>query len=65
MFGREQEAFKELKRRLSSAETLGYFNKDAPMQVVADASPVGLGAVLTQLHKDGPTVISCASRSLT
>ena len=65
-FGNEQkEAFEELKRRLSSAETLGYFDKDAPTQVVADASPVGLGAVLTQVQKDGPRVISYASRSLT
>ena len=65
-FGKEQkEAFEELKRRLSSAETLGYFDKDAPTQVVADASPVGLGAVLTQVQKDGPRVISYASRSLT
>ena len=66
MFCTEQkEAFEELKRRLSSAETLGYFNKNAPTQVIADASPEGLGAVLTQLHKDGPRIISYASRSLT
>ena len=65
-FGNEQkEAFEELKRRLSSAETLGYFDKDAPTQVVADASPVGLGAVLAQVQKDGPRGISYASRSLT
>ena len=58
-FGREQkEALEELKRRLSSAETLGYFDKDAPTQVVAFASPVGLGAVLTQVQKDGPRVVS-------
>ena len=54
-----------MKRRLSGAETLGYFEKDAPTQVVADASLVGLGAVLTQLHKDGPRIISYAGRSLT
>ena len=65
-FGNDQkEAFEELKRRLSSAETLGYFDKDAPTQVVADASPVGLGAVLAQVQKDGPRGISYASRSLT
>ena len=66
VFGKEQkEAFDQLKKRLSSAETLGYFDKDAPTQVIADASPVGLGAVLTQMHKDGPRIISYASRSLT
>ncbi|KAK3722797.1 hypothetical protein QZH41_007484 [Actinostola sp. cb2023] len=64
-FGMEQkQAFEELKRRLSNAETLGYFDKDAPTQVDADASPVGLGAILTQHQKDGPRVISYASRSL-
>jgi len=64
-FGMEQkQAFEELKRRLSNAETLGYFDKDAPTQVVADTSPVGLGAILTQHQKDGPRVISYASRSL-
>ena len=41
MFGRGQhEAFEELRRCLSCAETLGYFDKDAPTRVVADASPV-------------------------
>ena len=44
VFGKEKkEAFEELKKRLASAETLGYFDKDAPTQIVADASPVGLG----------------------
>ncbi len=50
---------------MSSATTLGYFDKDAPTQVVADASPVGLGVVLTQTQKDGPQAIEYASRSLT
>ena len=66
VFGKEQrEAFVELKKRLSNSETLGYFDKDAPTQVVANASPVGLGAVLTQMSKDGPRIISYASRGLT
>lgn len=62
MFGKEQKTtFEKLKECLSSTETLGYFDKDAPMQVNADASPVGLGTVLTQTHKDGPRIISYAS----
>ena len=49
VFGGERKtAFQELKERLACAETLRYFDKDAPTQVIADASPVGLGAVLTQ-----------------
>ena len=52
VFGKEQkEAFVELKKHLSNSETLGYFDKDAPTQVIADASPVGLRAVLTQMSK--------------
>ena len=38
----------ELKRRLSSAVSLGYFDKDVKTMITADASPVGLGAVLIQ-----------------
>ena len=44
----EQNAFDQLKKCLAYAETLGYYDKNAPTQVIADASPVGLGAVITQ-----------------
>ena len=55
-FGEEQKnAFNELKRRLSSAETLGY---------IADASPVGFGAILIQEQQGRKRVISYASKSL-
>ena len=66
VFGGEQKkAFQELKEWLACAETLGYFDKDAPTEVIADASPVGLGAVLTQKQNNGPRVICYASSSLT
>ena len=60
----QQQLFDELKKRLSSAETLGYFGKNAPTKVIADASPVGLGAVLVQEQGEELRVISYASRSL-
>ena len=64
-FGEEQKnAFNELKRRLSSAETLGYFDKDAYTLIIADASPVGLGAILIQGQQGRKRVISYASKSL-
>ena len=64
-FGEEQKnAFNELKRRLSSAETLGYFDKDAKTLIIADASPVGLGAILIQEQQGRKRVISYASKSL-
>ena len=65
MWGPEQQqSFDELKKRLSSVETLAYFNKNAPAKVIADASPVGLGAVLVQVQGEELRVISYASRSL-
>ena len=66
VFGGEQKkAFQGLKEQLAPAETLGYFDKDTPTQVIANASPVGLGAVLTQKQKNGPRVVCYTSRSLT
>ena len=66
VFGGEQKkALQELKQRSARAETLGYFDKNALTQVIADASPFGLRAVLTQKQKNGQRVICCASRSLT
>ena len=64
-FGPEQEAaFAQLKQAMAKAVTLAYFKKDAPTKVIADASPVGLGAVLVQ-KQDGHEVPVCyASRSL-
>ena len=35
----------------------GYYDKNAPKQVISGASPVGLGAVLTQKHEDDYRVI--------
>ena len=41
----QRRAFNELRSRLASAETLGYFDKDVRALIIADVSPVGLGAV--------------------
>lgn len=46
--------------------TLGFFNRDHRTELVVDASPVGLGAVLAQYDlEDNPRIISCASKALT
>ena len=64
-FGEEQKnAFSELKRRLSSAETLGYFDKDATTIIIADASLVGHGVILIQEQQGRKRVISYESKSL-
>ena len=48
---------------MAEACTLAYFHKNAPTEIITDASPVGLGAVWEQ---DGAwTPICYASRSLT
>ena len=46
---KQQSTFEELKRLVTSADTLAYFEVGCRTRIVADASPVGLGAVLTQL----------------
>ena len=65
-FGAEEKAaFESLKQSMAEAGTLAYFDKNAPNKVIADVSPVGLGAVLVQ-SQDGALVPICfASRSLT
>lgn len=64
-WGQEQsKAFRLLKGYLTDESSLGYYNVHHRTQIVADASPVGLGAVLIQFQGDEPRVISYASRSL-
>ena len=60
----QQESFDKLKLLLSNAETLGYYDVNAETQVISDASPVGLGAVLVQKQNNEHRVIVYASRSL-
>lgn len=61
----QRESFAKLKCALTNEVTLGYYNVRDRTQVIADASPVGLGAVLLQYDDQGPRIISYASRSLT
>ena len=65
-FGPKQKAsFESLKQSMVEAGTLAYFDKGASTKVIADASPVGLGAVLMQNQKGAWVPICYASRSLT
>jgi hypothetical protein len=57
--GQEKAAFQKLKEKLSS-EVIAYFEPKKDSKLVVDASPVGLGAVLTQEGK----VISYVSKAL-
>ena len=61
-----QAAFEQLKTRLAETHTLSYFQMNLPTELIVDASPVGLGAVLTQKTESGEIkVIGYASRRLT
>ena len=57
-------AFVKLKEALANASTLAYFYVKAKTQVIADASPVGFGAVLVQKQGEDYKIICYASRSL-
>lgn len=56
----QEHAFESLKNLLSSDTVIAYYNPNKEIKVVVDASPVGLGAILTQEDK----VVAYASRSL-
>lgn len=60
----QQNAFTQLKDQLSNPTTLGYYKVSDRTQLYADASPVGLGAVLVQFDGQEPRIISYASKSL-
>ena len=61
VWGPEQStAFNTLKDRLTDSTTIAYYDPHAPIEVLTDASPVGLGAILAQNSK----VVAYASRAL-
>ena len=61
----QQAAFDKLKELIASTTALAYFDVNSETRIVADASPVGLGAVLIQLQVVEWRVIAYASRGLT
>lgn len=62
-----EEAFVFIKSRaLNDIKTLGYYCPEDRTELVVDASPIGLGAVLVQYnYGNRPRIIACASKSLT
>lgn len=59
----QQRAFDEVKRRLQTPLTLGYFDQLAEMEIHTDASNT-IGEVLVQRHEGTERVIAYASRAL-
>lgn len=58
-------AFQTIKKCLASDQVLAHFNADANVILTVDASPCGLGAILSQIEADGSErPVSFASRTL-
>ena len=62
---KEEKCFRELKRRLTSAPILAHYDAQRPVQLITDASPYGIGAVLMQKGAEGEErPVRFASRTL-
>ena len=61
-----EQAFQKAKKLVSSDQVLTHYDPDLPRRMASDASPYGLGAVLSHVTKDGSErPIAFASRSVT
>ena len=49
----QEAAFNTLKEKISAALVMAFYNPKAETELTVDASPVGLGAILTQQQTDG------------
>ena len=67
VWGEEQQsAFEAIKRHLSDSPVMSYFDINKPTELVVDASPVGLGAILIQRASRGEVnIVAYGSRALT
>ena len=62
----QQQSFSELKDRIADWEMLSYFDTKLPTELVVDASPHGIGAVLTHKNTDRDiSIIDYGVRALT
>ncbi|KAL0158778.1 hypothetical protein M9458_046854, partial [Cirrhinus mrigala] len=59
-----KQALQQLKDALASATTMSYFDPTKDTELVVDASPVGLGAILSQMQNGQKCIIAYASRAL-
>ncbi|RXN06658.1 putative protein K02A2.6-like protein [Labeo rohita] len=57
-------ALSTLRESLTSETTMAYFNPNRETELIVDASPVGLGAILLQKDTEKKHVIAYASRAL-
>ena len=59
-----QKAFEELKTALAKVPNLAYFSNSRQTELVVDASPIGLGAILCQVKREKVYIIAFASKAL-
>ena len=61
-----EESFKQAKKLLSSTPVLTYYDTEKPLQLACDASPYGIGAVISHVMPNSDEQpVGFASRSLT
>lgn len=60
-----EEAFKEIRRILTSPQILMHYDPEKSLSLAVDASPVGVGAVISHNTPEGERPIAYGSRSLT
>ena len=62
-----QKSFQAIKSALTSTTVMAYFDKGKATQLVTDALPTGLSAILSQttLHQDDRTIVAYISLALT
>ena len=62
----QSHALKLIKQQLANSCSMAYFDPQSATELLVDASPVGLGAMLTQRNANNVTsVVALASRALT
>ena len=59
-----ENAFQSIKKSITCESTLSYFNPKHETELVVDASPVGLAAILTQRTGKKINIIAYSSRTL-
>ena len=60
----QDKAYKDAKHLLTTSEVLTHFDSSKPLRIACDASPYGVGAVLSHVDEDKEQPIAYTSRSL-